>query len=75
MQHEHAHVRAGVARRDRLAVRPQPEHRVGGAGIELGDDRDADRHASRRDQRACARVMYGRVARKACASATAAARS
>ena len=73
VQHEHAHVGAGVARGDRLAVRPEPEHRVRRARIELRDD--GDLHPIRRDQRAWARVTYGRSARNACASATAAARS
>ena len=47
VQDEHAHVGAGVARGDRLAVRPDAEHRVGGARIELGDDRDLHRTAPR----------------------------
>ncbi len=73
MQHEHADVGAGVAGRDRLAVRPDPEHRIGGPRIELGDDGDA--HQARRDQRASARVTYARPARNAVASAMALARS
>ena len=38
MQDEHAHVGPGVARGERLAVRPHAEHRVGGARVVLGDD-------------------------------------
>jgi hypothetical protein len=38
MQDEHAHVRAGVAGGERLPVRPDTEHRVGGARVVLGDD-------------------------------------
>ena len=38
MQHEHAHVGPGVAGGQRLAVRPDAEHRVGGARVVLGDD-------------------------------------
>ena len=41
VQDEHAHVGPGVARGERLAVRPDAEHRVGGARVVLGDDRDA----------------------------------
>ncbi len=48
MEDEHAHVRAGVARGERLAVRPDAEHRVGGPRVVLGDDGDAHGHASRR---------------------------
>ena len=65
VQHEHAHVGAGVARGERLAVRPDAEHRVGGARVVLGDDGDAHHAAS-----ACAAsvssglrrgVTYGRL--------------
>ena len=38
VQDEHPHVGAGVARGQRLAVRPDAEHRVGGARVVLGDD-------------------------------------
>ena len=40
VQDEHAHVGAGVARRERLPVRPHAQHRVRGARVVLGDDRD-----------------------------------
>ncbi len=43
MQDEHPHVGAGIAGCDGLAVRPDAEHGVGGARIELGDDRDLHR--------------------------------
>jgi hypothetical protein len=72
VQHEHAHVRAGVARRDRLAVRPHAEDRVLGAGVELGDDRDPHRYV--RSVRASSRLTYGRSARNARASAIASSR-
>jgi hypothetical protein len=48
VEHEHPDVRAGVASRERLAVRPDAEHRVGRARVVLGDDGDAHGHASRR---------------------------
>ena len=76
MQHEHAHLRAGVARGERLAVRPDAEHRVGRARVVLGDDGDAHGHSSRQavsTSAACSRVTYGRPARNRSASATAAA--
>ena len=38
VEHEHAHVGAGVARGERLAVRPHAEHGVRGARVVLGDD-------------------------------------
>jgi hypothetical protein len=41
MQHEDAHVRARVPGRQRLAVRPDAQHRVGGTGVVLGNDGDA----------------------------------
>ena len=40
VQHQHSDLGAGVACRERLPVRPHAEHRVGGAGVELGDDGD-----------------------------------
>ena len=77
VQHEHAHVGAGVARGERLAVRPDAEHRVGGARVVLGDDGDAHGHSALHAasvSAASARVTYGRSARKRAASAIAAAR-
>ena len=44
VQHEHPHLRAGVARGERLPVRPDAEHRVGRARVVLGDDGDAHGH-------------------------------
>ena len=41
VQHQHAHVRARRPRRQRLPVRPDAQHRVGGARVVLGDDGDA----------------------------------
>ncbi len=41
VQHEHVDVRSGRAGGLRLAVRPHAEHRIMGAGVELGEDRDA----------------------------------
>ena len=38
MEHEHTHVSAGVARGERLAMRPHAEHGVRGARVVLGDD-------------------------------------
>ena len=40
VQDEHAHLRAGVARGERLAVRPDAQHRVALARVELGYDGD-----------------------------------
>ena len=76
MQHQHADVGPGVARRERLAVGPDAEHRVGGARVVLGDDGDAHGHSSRQvssTSAACSLVTYGRPARKRSASAIAAA--
>ena len=38
---QHAHLGAGVARRQRLAVGPDAEHRIGRRGVPLGHDGDA----------------------------------
>ena len=38
VQDEHAHVGPGVACGERLPVRPDAEHRVGGARVVLGDN-------------------------------------
>ncbi len=46
MEHEDAHLGSGVPRGDRLAVGPDPEHGVGGAGVELGDDGYAHRRCT-----------------------------
>src|ERR1700683_3563614 len=40
VQDEHAHVGAGIARGERLAMRPDPQHGIALAGVELGDDGD-----------------------------------
>ena len=40
VQDEHAHIGAGVPGGARLAMRPDSEHRVSAAGVELGDDGD-----------------------------------
>ena len=48
VEHEHADVGAGVARGERLAVRPHAEHRVRGARVVLGDDGHAHYVASSR---------------------------
>ena len=43
VQDEHAHVGAGIARGERLAMRPDPQHGIALAGVELGDDGDPGR--------------------------------
>ena len=73
VQHEHAHVGAGVARRQRLAVGPDAEHRVVCARIELADDRHLHRWTA--SVRTSSRRTYGRSARKARACASAASRA
>ena len=71
MEHEHAHVGARVARGERLPVRPDAEHGVGGPRVVLRDDRDLhDVHASSTCA-ASSRVTCSRSARNASASATA----
>ena len=72
VQHEHAHVGAGVARGQRLAVGPHAEHRVVGARIELADDRHLHRWTA--SVRTSSRRTYGRSARNARACACAASR-
>jgi hypothetical protein len=49
MQHDHAHLGARVARRQRLAMGPDTQHRIAPAGVELGDHE----HAHRAHQRRC----------------------
>ena len=76
VQDEHAHVGAGVARGERLPVRPDAEHGVGGARVVLRDDRDAHQSArcSASVSPACSRVTYARPSRNASASAIASSR-
>ena len=73
VQHEHPHVGPCVSGGHRLAMRPDPQHRISRPGIELGDHRDLHRTGS--DHAASARVTYGRSARNARASATGASRA
>ncbi len=46
VEDEDADVGAGVADGDRLAVRPDAEHGICGAGVELGDDGYAHRRCT-----------------------------
>ena len=77
---EHLQLGTRVARGKRLAMRPDPQHRVATAGVELGHDDDLRTCAAH--QRRCVitvrwaspALRYGRVARNARASATAASR-
>ncbi len=84
VQHEHAHLRAGVARGERLAVGPDPEHRIAAARVELGHDRHPRPPAGRSvhqlrwvvSVRPASRALrYGRSARNERASATASPRA
>ena len=59
VQHEHAHVGAGVARGQRLAVGPDAQHRVVCARIELADDRHLHRWTA--SVRTSSRRTYGRL--------------
>ncbi len=70
VEDEHPHVGAGVARGERLAVGPDAEDGVGGAGVVLRDDRDL--HRCTCTVRTSSRRTYGRSARNARASAIAA---
>ena len=64
VQDEHAHVGAGVARGERLAVRPDAEDGIGRARVVLGDDGDLHRVVSVASVSAASvRVTYGRFAR------------
>ncbi len=75
VQDDDVDVGAGVARGERLAVRPDAEHRVVGARVELRDD--ADLHASTRPAaivRTSSRATYGRSREERRASAAAASR-
>ena len=75
VQDEHLDVGPGALRRERLPVRPDPERRVRGARVVLGDDRDL--HGSARYSStvtASSRVTYARPSRYASASAIAASR-
>ncbi len=72
VQHDDVDVGARRLRRPRLLVRPDAEHRVVGARVELGDDEGLHRWA--RSVRTASRVTYGRPSRKPRASAIASSR-
>ena len=74
VEHEHADVGSRVAGGQRLPVGPDAEHGVRGARVVLRHDRDAHQRHSPSTAPASARVTYGRPARNAAASATAASR-
>jgi len=75
VQHEHAHIRSGIARGNRLAMSPDPEHRIAAARIELGYDDDLHQRRWVVSVRcASSALTYGLSAKNSRASAIASAR-